>query len=325
HPPRPRAGDGAEDAQARRPTAAPRAQLAAPLRRARRLAGARRHRGRLLGAAPEAARARRRLCERAPSAQEPPCAVHERTGRRRPALRRAARHARDGAVLVRGLAAGGRHVRAVVTGGAGFIGSHLVDALLARGDEVTIIDNFATGKRENLRAEATLAERDVREDLGDVFDEARPDVCFHLAAQADVRVSVADPEFDAQVNTIGTVRVLEGARRNGTHVVFSSTGGAIYGESPEPATEESPRQPLPPPPPSPPATPAAEDYIRPSNRLYESGHIALRYGNVYGPRQDPHGEAGVVAIFFSRLREGEGPRIFGDGLQTRDYVFVGDV
>jgi UDP-glucose 4-epimerase len=213
-------------------------------------------------------------------------------------------------------------VRAVVTGGAGFIGSHVVDALLARGDDVTVIDNFATGKRENLRSEAALAERDIREDLAAVFDDARPEVCFHLAAQADVRVSVADPEFDAQVNAIGTVRVLEGARRHGTHLVFSSTGGAIYGESPEPATEESARQPL-----SPYGTSklAAEEYIRTYNRLYESGHVALRYGNVYGPRQDPHGEAGVVAIFFNRLKAGEAPRIFGDGQQTRDYVFVGDV
>jgi UDP-glucose 4-epimerase len=118
------------------------------------------------------------------------------------------------------------------------------------------------------------------------------------------------------------VRVLEGARRHGTHVVFSSTGGAIYGEAPEPATEESARQPL-----SPYGTSklAAEEYIRTYNRLYESGHVALRYGNVYGPRQDPHGEAGVVAIFFNRLKAGEAPRIFGDGQQTRDYVFVGDV
>ena len=213
-------------------------------------------------------------------------------------------------------------MRALVTGGAGFIGSHVVDALLARGDEVTVVDNFATGKRENVRAETTLAERDIRESLTDVFTDARPETVFHLAAQADVRVSVARPDFDAEVNALGTIQVLEAAREHNAHVVFSSTGGAIYGECTEPAPETYHLQPL-----SPYGTSklAAEEYLRTYNRLYDTGHIALRYGNVYGPRQDPHGEAGVVAIFFNRLNEGQAPRIFGDGRQTRDYVFVGDV
>jgi UDP-glucose 4-epimerase len=213
-------------------------------------------------------------------------------------------------------------VRALVTGGAGFIGSHVVDALLARGDEVTVVDNFATGKRENIRPEATLAEHDIRTPLADVFAEARPEAVFHLAAQADVRVSVARPDFDAEVNALGTIQVLEAAREHDAHVVFSSTGGAIYGECTEPAAETADLQPL-----SPYGTSklAAEEYLRTYNRLYETGHVALRYGNVYGPRQDPHGEAGVVAIFFNRLKAGEAPRIFGDGSQTRDYVYVGDV
>ncbi len=213
-------------------------------------------------------------------------------------------------------------MRALVTGGAGFIGSHVVDALLARGDEVTVVDNFATGKRENVNAAATLAEHDIRENLADVFTDSRPETVFHLAAQADVRVSVARPDFDAEVNALGTIQVLEAAREHDAHVVFSSTGGAIYGECTAPAPENSALQPL-----SPYGTSklAAEEYLRMYNRLYETGHVALRYGNVYGPRQDPHGEAGVVAIFFNRLKAGEAPRIFGDGSQTRDYVYVGDV
>jgi UDP-glucose 4-epimerase len=155
-----------------------------------------------------------------------------------------------------------------------------------------------------------------------VFRFARPDVCFHLAAQADVRVSVERPDFDADVNVLGTLHVLEAARRHGTKVVFSSTGGAIYGECDGAADEEHPRNPL-----SPYGVSklAAEEYISAYSRLYGSAHVSLRYGNVYGPRQDPHGEAGVVAIFMKRLREGGTPRVFGDGTQTRDYVYVGDV
>ncbi len=215
-------------------------------------------------------------------------------------------------------------MRAIVTGGAGFIGSHLVDALVARGDDVVVVDSLATGKRERLNNTATLVVGDIRDGsiLDETFREARPDVCFHLAAQADVRRSIQDPVFDGDVNVLGTVGVLEAARTHGAQVVFSSTGGAIYGECERPAAEDSALQPI-----SPYGTSklAAEEYLRTYNRLYGTQHVALRYANVYGPRQDPHGEAGVVAIFFGRIASGEQPRIYGDGRQTRDYVYVGDV
>jgi UDP-glucose 4-epimerase len=215
-------------------------------------------------------------------------------------------------------------VRALVTGGAGFIGSHLVDALVARGDSVVVLDDLSTGRTENVHASAAFVEGDVRDAaaVDAAFAEVDPEVCFHLAAQADVRASVEDPVRDSEINTIGTIRVLETARRQGTQVVFSSTGGAIYGECAEPAPETAPRRPL-----SPYGTSklAAEEYLAAYGRLYGTTHVALRYANIYGPRQDPHGEAGVVAIFLGRLAAGKPPRIFGDGRQTRDYVFVGDV
>jgi UDP-glucose 4-epimerase len=213
-------------------------------------------------------------------------------------------------------------VRAIVTGGAGFIGSHVVDALIARGDEVAVIDSLVHGEETNVAAGADLHVRDIREPLDDLFDAVRPEAVLHLAAQADVRVSVERPVEDADVNVLGTVRILEAARRHGAQVVFASTGGAIYGECVEPAREDSACQPL-----SPYGTAklAGEEYLRSFNRLYGTKHVALRYGNVYGPRQDPHGEAGVVAIFLGALVRGETATIFGDGLQTRDYVYVGDV
>jgi len=199
-----------------------------------------------------------------------------------------------------------------------------VDALVERGDDVWVLDNLASGRRENLNDGSHLVEADVR-DAGAVasaFAEAKPETCFHLAAQADVRVSIAEPAFDAEVNVIGTANVLEAARAHEAKVVFSSTGGAIYGECDGPADEDSPRLPL-----APYGTSklAGEEYLGTYNRLYGTGHASLRYANVYGPRQDPHGEAGVVAIFFGRLANGEELRIFGDGRQTRDYVYVKDV
>jgi UDP-glucose 4-epimerase len=213
-------------------------------------------------------------------------------------------------------------VRAVVTGGAGFIGSNVVDALLERGDDVQVLDDLSRGKRENIADGAQLHEGDIRRDAASVFAEVRPDVCFHLAAQIDVRVSVERPELDADVNVVGTLQVLEAAREHGTKLVFSSTGGEIYGECDGPAPEDHPRAPLAP---YGVSKLAAEEYIAAYNRLYGNTHVSLRYGNVYGPRQDPHGEAGVVAIFMNALQDGKTPRIYGDGSQTRDYVFVGDV
>jgi len=209
----------------------------------------------------------------------------------------------------------------VVTGGAGFIGSNLVDALLERGDEVHVLDDLSKGRRENVADAARLHVVDVR-DPGAAFDEARPEVVFHLAAQADVRVSVERPDHDADVNVLGTVRVLEGARRHGARVVFASTGGAIYGECDGPAPEDAPRLPLAP---YGASKLCGEEYLATWNRLYGTAHVALRFGNVYGPRQEPHGEAGVVAIFMGLLQEGGSPKIYGDGRQTRDYVYVGDV
>jgi UDP-glucose 4-epimerase len=213
-------------------------------------------------------------------------------------------------------------VRALVTGGAGFIGSNVVDALLARGDEVHVLDDLSRGTRDNVADAARLHEADIRRDSSSVFADVQPDVCFHLAAQIDVRVSVEQPELDADVNIVGTLHVLDAARAHGTKVVFSSTGGAIYGECEGPAAEDHPRAPLAP---YGVSKLSAEEYIAAFNRLYGTSHVALRYGNVYGPRQDPHGEAGVVAIFMNALRDGKTPRIYGDGRQTRDYVFVGDV
>jgi UDP-glucose 4-epimerase len=214
-------------------------------------------------------------------------------------------------------------VRAVVTGGAGFIGSTLADALLVRGDEVHVVDDLSSGRRENVSDEASLHVLDVREPVVDALADVRPEVVFHLAAQVDVRVSVADPVLDARTNVLGTVNVLELARRHDAQVIFASTGGAIYGEcETRPARENDERQPL-----SPYGTSklAGEEYLATWNRLHGTRHVAVRLGNVYGPRQDPHGEAGVVAIFLSRIASGQPATIFGDGGQTRDYVFVGDV
>jgi UDP-glucose 4-epimerase len=208
-------------------------------------------------------------------------------------------------------------VRATVTGGAGFIGSNLVDALVGRGDEVTVVDNLATGKREQVDAAAQFVEADIRDGPG-----LDADVVFHLAAQADVSTSVERPDYDADVNVVGTVRVLEAARACGARVVFSSTGGAIYGECDAPAREDDPRLPL-----SPYgiAKLAGEEYLAGWNRLHGVRNVALRFANVYGPRQDSGLEGGVVAIFLERMQRGETATIFGDGRQERDFVYVGDV
>jgi UDP-glucose 4-epimerase len=222
----------------------------------------------------------------------------------------------------------------LVTGGAGFIGSTLVDRLLAEGHTVDVIDDLSTGSLANLaeaRATAghqlTVHQMDVRSaEVVDLFGRRRPEVVFHLAAQADVRVSVADPVFDADVNLIGTLRVLEGARTSGVQrVVFAASGGTLYGEpdpSELPLKESLPHRPL-----SPygVSKKAAIDYLVAYRELHSLEFSALALGNVYGPRQDPHGEAGVVAIFAERLLTGSPVTIFGDGEQTRDFVYVDDV
>jgi UDP-glucose 4-epimerase len=222
-------------------------------------------------------------------------------------------------------------MRAIVTGGAGFIGSNLTDALLARGDAVTVVDDLSTGRRENLdsalAAGAQLVEQDIRDGaaLSELATELRPEVIFHLAAQIDVRKSVADPAFDASINVGGTANVLEVARAAGARIVFSSTGGAIYGEGEGqdlPLKEDAPLAPMAP---YGQSKFAGEGYLALYERLYGLSGVSLRLGNVYGPRQDPLGEAGVIAIFCGQLRLGERPTVFGDGKQTRDYIYVGDV
>lgn len=223
-------------------------------------------------------------------------------------------------------------MRSLVTGGAGFIGSNLVDALLARGDEVTVVDDLSTGRRGNLdgalAAGAELVELDIREgeELSALATERRPERVFHLAAQIDVRKSLADPAFDAAINVGGTANVLDAARAAECgRVVFVSTGGAIYGEGEGqqlPLDESAPIAPM-----SAYGQSkfAAEGYLALYERLYGLSGISLRLGNVYGPRQDPLGEAGVIAIFCGLLREGGRPTVYGDGTQTRDYIYVGDV
>ena len=215
----------------------------------------------------------------------------------------------------------------VVTGGAGFIGSNLADALLAAGHEVHIVDNLSTGSRKKLPAQAAFHELDIcdAQALGALIASVAPTTVFHLAAQADVRKAIEQPDFDAAVNVIGTINVLEAARRSSSRVIFSSTGGAAYGEYPGlaiPTPETADPRPM-----SQygASKMAGEGYCLLYHRLYGLAVVVLRLGNVYGPRQDPHGEAGVVSIFAGRLLDGVPPRIFGDGTQTRDYVFVGDV
>jgi UDP-glucose 4-epimerase len=224
-------------------------------------------------------------------------------------------------------------VRVLVTGGAGFIGSTLVDRLLAEGHAVDVVDDLSTGSLSNL-AQArsaggtlTFHNLDVRSiEVVDLLARRRPEVVYHLAAQADVRVSVANPVLDAEVNVLGTLRVLEGARVAGSaRVVFAASGGTLYGEpSPDelPVVESHPHRPL-----SPygVSKKAAIDYLVAYRELHALEFCALALGNVYGPRQDPHGEAGVVAIFVERLLSDQVVTIYGDGAQTRDFVYVDDV
>jgi UDP-glucose 4-epimerase len=222
-------------------------------------------------------------------------------------------------------------MRALVTGGAGFIGSNLVDALLDQGAEVDIVDTLVTGRRSNLEAGALdrgarLHEVDITDApaLNALVGDIAPDVIFHLAAQIDVRKSIEDPAFDASVNVVGTINVLEAARLAGVgRVVNTSTGGAIYGDADKIPSDETTV-----------ALPmaaygqskfCAERYLGWYGRLYGQSNVTLRLGNVFGPRQDPLGEAGVIAIFCGKLRDGSRPTIYGDGTQTRDYIYVGDV
>lgn len=215
----------------------------------------------------------------------------------------------------------------MITGGAGFIGSNLADALLADGATVHVVDDLSHGQLPRVPAQAEFHELDIRDAaaLRTIVEAARPSLIFHLAAQADVRRALEEPSFDADVNIIGTIAVLEAAHAVGARVVFASTGGAGYGEYegltvPSPETAET--------------RPlshygmskmAGEGYIQLYSRLYGVEGVCLRMGNVYGPRQDPHGEAGVVAIFCGKQLDGQAPTVFGDGLQTRDYVYVADV
>ncbi|MGI8974729.1 MAG: NAD-dependent epimerase/dehydratase family protein [Gaiella sp.] len=208
-------------------------------------------------------------------------------------------------------------MRALVTGGAGFIGSHLVDALVERGDEVVIVADLSTGRRDLVNPAAELHVHDIREPF-----TTDATLVFHLAAQADVGTSMERPSFDAEVNVVGTVNALEAARAAGAHLVFSSTGGAIYGEVDAPAAESSPLLPvsaygL--------AKRSAEVYVDGWNRIFGSRHVVLRFANVYGPRQSAALEGGVIAIFLERLAAGEQTTIFGDGSIVRDFVHVDDV
>jgi UDP-glucose 4-epimerase len=214
--------------------------------------------------------------------------------------------------------------RVLVTGGAGFIGSHVADAYLASGSDVTVIDNLSHGRPQNVPKGAEFRQLDVgSEEARALIAGGGFEVISHLAAQVDVRVSVSDPIFDAEENLLALLNLLEGARAGGTRrLVFSSSGGVVYGERKPPHVESTPKLPV-----SPYGVSklAAEYYLVCYGQLYGLEAVALRYSNVYGPRQDPHGEAGVVAIFGNRLRSRKSLTIYGDGQQTRDYVYVADV
>jgi len=215
-------------------------------------------------------------------------------------------------------------MRVLVTGGAGFIGSHLVDALVSRGDEVAVVDDLSAGRPGRMDEDVALHKISIAEpgQVEAIAVDWSPELICHLAAQIDVRSSVSQPSADAQANVVGTVNVLEAARAVGARVLFCSTGGALYGrDAPIPSLEDV--LPLPESP-NGVAKHAAEQYVMLYNRLHGTGHTVLRLANVYGPRQDPAGEAGVVTIFCAQVIAGERPTIFGDGRQTRDYVYIGD-
>ncbi len=223
-------------------------------------------------------------------------------------------------------------MRCVVTGGSGFIGSTLVDRLVAEGWTVDVVDNFSSGRRENLQAalatgQVEVHDQDIREaSTIALIERCQPEVIFHLAAQADVRVSVVDPAFDASVNILGSLNVLEGARgAKARRVVAAASGGTLYGEplgDQIPTNESAPQRPL-----SPYGVSKKSmiDYLVAYKELHGLDYVALALANVYGPRQDPHGEAGVVAIFAEKILAGDGVTIYGDGTQTRDFVYVDDV
>jgi UDP-glucose 4-epimerase len=213
----------------------------------------------------------------------------------------------------------------LITGGAGFIASHIADAYISEGHNVSIVDDLSGGVLENINVKAKFYQLDIRsEKLKEVFQNEKIDVVNHLAAQMDVRRSVADPAFDASVNVLGGLNLFESARKHGVkRIIFSSTGGAIYGEQDYfPADENHPTRPL-----SPYGITklCTEKYLFYYRAVYGIDHVILRYANVYGPRQNPHGEAGVIAIFCDKMLKGEQPIINGDGKQTRDYTYVGDV
>ncbi len=217
-------------------------------------------------------------------------------------------------------------MRIIVTGGAGFIGSHIVDRCLADGHAVTIIDNLSTGRADNINRQADFYKNDIRDAhrMRELFERVKPDVCIHQAAQMDVRKSVDDPIYDAEVNILGSLNLIRAACEfGGRRFLYASTGGAIYGDTDNRPTPET----------HPPnaispygvSKHTVEHYLHLWHELEGLEYVALRYGNVYGPRQSPHGEAGVVAIFIGQMLAGRSPTLYGHGTMTRDYVYVGDV
>ena len=215
--------------------------------------------------------------------------------------------------------------KVLVTGGAGFIGSHVVDSLVSDGNDVFVIDNLSSGKKENMNKAALLYQYDIAgKELLSVMEKERPEFVFHLAAQIDVRKSVADPIEDAKINILGSINVMESARRCGVKkIIFASSGGAIYGDTKNIPTGEDEREY--------PISPygcaklSVERYLHYYHEVFNVPYIALRFANVYGPRQNNKGEAGVVAIFCTKVLQNEPPVIYGDGKQTRDFVYVGDI